>query len=56
MADKTHFPITRADLDVVERTLLPSLRDDFPEFDDLLDDDHDGDEPDCYDFEMFDEN
>jgi len=50
MGDKGHFP-TRADVDVVERILLP-LRDDFPEFDSLEDDDHDGDEVDCYEFEI----
>jgi len=31
--------------------LLP-LRDNFPEFDNLEDDDHDGDDADCYEFEI----
>ena len=51
MCDSTERFPTRADLEIVERILLP-LRGDFPEFDDLEDDDHDGDEADCYEFEI----
>jgi hypothetical protein len=52
MGDKEHFP-TRDDYDHIHSLLTP-LRDDFPEFDDLEDEDHDGDaEEECqeeYDF------
>jgi hypothetical protein len=50
MGDKSRFP-TPADVNAVERILMP-LRNDFPEFDDLEDDDHDGDEEDCFEFEI----
>jgi len=46
MGTKQHFS-PRADIDIVERI----LRDNFPEFDDLEDDDHDGDDAHCYEFD-----
>jgi len=53
MGDPECFP-TRANYNTVARLLLP-LRDDFPEFDDLEDEDHDGDDEECYEHEDIDE-
>lgn len=53
MGDGNHFP-SREDFVLINNILIP-LREDFPEFDDLEDDDHDGDEADCYEYEFMDE-